>query len=150
MKRLAMVLLGGVFADASLPCGAQLACPVVVVEGGVEAGQGALTLADLLEPGACVQLRQAAAQVSLGQAPRLGSTRVLDGGQIRWLLEGLEGGDSRSRKTVGMKVPERIVVQRAGASKSCAEIARFVASASASKDMAEAPSRWQQDMDCAG
>jgi hypothetical protein len=152
MKRLAMVLMTGVFAAAALPCAAQLACPEVAVETRIEAGQGALTLADLLEPdllesGACVQLRQAATQVSLGAAPRVGSTRVLDGGQVRRLLEGLEGG---SRKIVGTNVPERIVIERAGATKSCVEIARFVASATPSKDMAGARSRWQQDLDCAG
>lgn len=150
MKWFAMVLMTGVFAAVALPCGAQLACPEVAVEAKVEAWTGTLTLADLLERDTCLQLWEAAAHVALGAAPRVGSTRVLDGDQVRRLLEGLEGEGSIRGKTVGVKVPERIVVQRAGATKSCAEIARFVAGVAPPQDLAGAPSRWQQDLDCAG
>lgn len=149
MKRLAMVLMSGVIAAASLPCGAEPACTEVAVEASVEAGRGELTLADLLARGTCLPLRQAAAQVSLGTAPRAGSVRVFDGRHIRGLLEGLADGGLSLGKTAGMQIPERIVVQRAGATKSCAEIARFVASAAPPQDMASAPSRWQEDLDCA-
>jgi hypothetical protein len=150
MKRFAMVLLSGMLAAASLRCAAESACRQVTVEASVEAGQGELTLADLLGSGACPQLREAAAQVSLGAVPRAGSVRVLDGRQIRGLLEGIAGEGSSWRKTVSMQVPERIVVRRSQATKSCAEIARFVASAAPSEDRASAPSRWQEDLDCAG
>jgi hypothetical protein len=150
MKQLAIVLLSGVFAAASLPCGAQSACLEVAVEASVEAGQGQLTLADLLARETCPRWREAASQVSLGAVPRPGSVRVLDGRQIRRLLEELAGGGSIGGETVGMQIPQRIVVQRAGAMKSCAEIARFVASAAPSQGLANAPERWQDDLDCAG
>jgi hypothetical protein len=147
MKRLAMVLIGGVFVAASLPCLAETVCSEVAVEASVEAEQGELTLADLLARGACPQLREAAKQVSLGKVPRPGSVRVLDGRQIRRLLEGLAGGSLK--ETVSLQIPERIVVQRAGAAKSCAEIARFVASAAPAQDVASVPSQWRDDLDCA-
>jgi hypothetical protein len=149
MKRLAMILMSGVFAVASLRCGAESVCREVTVQATVEAGPGELTLGDLLAPGVCSQLRRAAAQVSLGTVPRPGSVRVLDGRRVRLLLAGLANHAEQNIKDVRMKIPERIVVKRAGATKSCAEIARFVAQAAGSEDMAKAPSRWQEDLDCA-
>ena len=94
-------------------------------------------------------MREAAAQVRLGAAPRPGSVRVLDGRDIRGLLESLEGGGSNLRKTDSMAVPERIVVKRRGATKSCAEIARFVAGAVPAEERAMVPSRWREDLECA-
>jgi hypothetical protein len=149
MKRLAMtlMLMSGVLAAASLPCGAESVCTEVAVQANVEAGQGELTLADLLAGGTCLQLRQAAASVGLGAAPRSESVRVIEGGQIRRLLEGIAG--LSVGKMTGMQIPERIVIRRAGATKSCAEIAQFVAGFAASEDRARAPFRWQEDLDCA-
>jgi hypothetical protein len=149
MKRLAIALWSGMFAVASLPCGAEPACTDVAVEASVEAGRGELTLADLLGRDTCPRLRDAAEQVSLGALPRAGSVRVLDGRQVRRLLEGLEGGSLIPGKTAGMKIPERIVVQRAGAIKSCAEISRFVASSAPPQEIESVHGGWQRELDCA-
>jgi hypothetical protein len=147
MKCLAMGLVSGVFAVASLGCCAAQACTEVAVEASVEAGPGELTLADLLARGACAPLREAAAQVSLGAAPRPGSARVLEGRVVRRLVEDAAAGVVSRGKTGGMTVPERIVVKRRGAAKSCAEIARFVAGAAG--ELANAPRSWQENVDCA-
>ncbi len=147
MKRLAtirvVVMTAAIFAAVPIRCAAQPACAKVVVESSVEAGQGQLTLADLLGPGTCSQVREAAAHVGLGTAPRPGSVRVFEGGRIRVLLEELaNGGTENLRDAARMKIPERIVVQPAGAMKSCAEIAGFLASASPGQDS-------QPNLDCA-
>lgn len=151
MKRLVTVLMlmSGLLGAGTLRCEAQTACAPVTVEGRVEAGPGALTLADLLGAGTCPQWRQAAQQVNLGAAPRAGSERVFDGHQIRPLLEELEGGGERLREVADAQIPERIVVKRAGAMKSCAEIASFVAGAARAEDVASAPAGWQKDLNCA-
>jgi hypothetical protein len=149
MKRLAMVLMSGVFAAASLRCAAEPACAQVAVEAAVDAKRGELSLADLLGRGTCPEWREAAARVSLGAAPRAGSVRVLEGSQIRRRLEELASGGLGLKDAVSMQIPERIIVQRAGATKSCAEITRFVASVTASPETASAPSRWLEDLDCA-
>jgi len=169
LKRFAMMLLSGVFVAASLRCGAESACGKVTVEASVEAGQGELTLADLLGGGTCPLLRQAAAQLNLGTVPRAGSVRVLDGRRVRLLIESLANheladnlltnhlanhrltnhAEPSEKEAASIEIPERIVVQRAGATKSCAEIARFVASAAPAQDMAGAPGRLGQNLDCA-
>jgi hypothetical protein len=170
MKLFARALLSGAFAVAALGCARGQACRQVTVEPnveigaeigvetGVEAEPGAVTLADLLGRGACPQLRAAAAQVQLGSVPRVGSVRVLDGGEVRRMLVRLEGGledGSLSLGKIGNTIiPERVVVRRRGAMKSCAEIAGFVArSASgsgAAEEMANLDGRWREDLDCAG
>jgi hypothetical protein len=150
MKRLAIALMSGMFAVVSLLCAAEPACTKLVVEATVEVGQGALTLADLLAPGSCPQWREAAAQVSLGAVPRLGSARVLDGRRVQLLLEALANRpEQKVEEARGIQIPERIVVQRAGAAKSCAGIAGFLASAAPADEMAGAPRRWQEKVDCA-
>jgi hypothetical protein len=151
MKRLVTVLMlmSGALAAGTLRCEAQAACAQVTVEARVEAGPGALTLANLLGPGTCLRWRRAAERVNLGAAPRAGSERVFDGRQVRRLLEELEAGGVRLQEAGSVQVPERIVVKRAGATKSCAEIARFVAGAARAEDMAGAPAQWQKDLDCA-
>jgi hypothetical protein len=166
MRLFAMALFSGAFAAAALGCARGQACRQVTVESsveigvesGVEAEPGALTLADLLGRGACPQLRAAAARVQLGSVPRAGSVRVLDGGEVRRMLGRLEGGldgGSLSLEKIGSAIiPERIVVRRRGATKSCAEIAGFVAGSAlgsgAAEDMANFPSQWREDLDCAG
>jgi Chaperone for flagella basal body P-ring formation len=150
MKLLAIALMSGMFVVVSQPCAAELGCERVVVEASIEIVQGELTLADLLAPGSCPQWHQAAAQVSLGAAPRSGSARVLDGRRVRDLLEGLVNHpEQKVEEAEGMQIPERIVVQRTGATKSCAEIAGFLASAAPANEMAGAPPRWQEKVDCA-
>jgi hypothetical protein len=139
-----------VFAASSLGCAAAEACRQLTVESRVVTAPGELTLADLLERGSCPQLREAAARVSLGAVPRAGSVRVLDGREVRQLLERLKGGDLSLERIGSTAIPDRIVVTLRGATKSCAEIAGFVAGAAAAEDMANAPSRWREDLDCAG
>ena len=149
MTRLAIAAVSGVLVAVSLPCAAGQACKNVAVEASVEIAQGELTLADLLTRNSCPQWREAAAQVSLGAAPRGGSARVLDGRRVRLLLEGLGNNlDQKVEEAGSMQIPERIVVQRAGAVKSCSAIAGFLAGAT-SAQMAGAPSRWQEKVDCA-
>src|ERR1700683_1507866 len=167
MKLLAMALLGGAFATASHGCARGQACQQVTVESNVEIGDesrvemgveteaGALTLADLLGRGACPQLRAAAARVQLGGVPRAGSVRVLHRDEVRRLLEKLERESlSLEKMSLGkigsMAIPERIVVRRRGATKSCAEIAGFVAGSAAADEMATLARGWREDLDCAG
>src|ERR1700692_1996612 len=126
MKWLALVLIGGTFGAGSLRCAAESACREVTVQANVEAAPGELTLADLLPPDTCLELRRAAALVGLGAVPRAESVRVLDGRQIRRRLEDLRDASLKLKTVTGMHVPVRIVVRRAGATKSCAEIAEFV------------------------
>jgi flagellar basal body P-ring formation chaperone FlgA len=149
MKRLAMVMISGMLAAASLQCRAEQACEEVTVKASVEGGSGELTLADLLAPGTCAQLRNEAARVSLGTVPRPGSVRVLGGREIRRRLEDLTGGMGSGGKTGGMTIPERIVVKRRGATKSCVEIARSVARAESADGMAKVPTQWREELDCA-
>jgi hypothetical protein len=119
VKRLARVLIAGAFAAASFSCRAEV-CAQVEVQARVEAAAGELTLADLLGRDSCLLFRNQAAQVKLGAVPRPGSMRVFAGGEVRRLLEGLG-------KAAVVKIPERVVVERAGNTKSCREIAQFVA-----------------------
>lgn len=163
MKRLFVALITGGFAAVSLPGCTQPVCGAVVVRAQVEAAQGALNLADLLAPGTCPPLYREAAQVSLGRVPRAGSVRVLDGRQIRRLLEdfgnlvfgGLASGDHGSgergmnlAKDDNQRIPERVVVRQAGAVKTCAEIAKFISRSERSLDVTEA-SEWGDSLDCA-
>jgi hypothetical protein len=154
MKRLAVAVVMGLLA-VSLPCAAEPVCTKLEVEESVEIGQGELTLADLLAPGSCPQWHQAAAEVSLGATPRLGNARVLDGHRVRVLLEALEKHglakhpELKVEEAGEMQIPQRIVVRRAGAMKSCGEIAGFLESAAPAEEMAGAPLGWQEKLDCA-
>jgi hypothetical protein len=146
-----VALIAGVLAAASVAAAGEPACTAVTVPSTVEAGKEELSLAELLR-GGCRQLREAAAQVNLGAAPRAGSVRVLDGRRIRGVLEEvleeLAGAGLSRQQISGIEIPERIVVRRAGGTKSCEEIARFVGGAAPSKN-AGAPAWRQQDLDCA-
>jgi hypothetical protein len=131
MKRLCLALIAIGLAVAG-PAGlAETACRAPMVRAQVEAAAGGLTLADLLAPGTCARWYGAAAQVSLGMAPRAGGVRVIEGGEIRRLIRGLGGQEIAEREAAGREayVPERVVVRQARASKSCAAIADFVAAA---------------------
>jgi hypothetical protein len=136
MKRLCLVLITIGLAVAGLPCVAETACRGLVVRGLVEVGEGELTLADLLGPGTCPEWYRAAAQVSLGMVPKAGSGRVIEGGEIRRLLDTLTEREAAGSKAMlreaasrEVQVPERVVVRQARAFKSCAEIADFVSAA---------------------
>lgn len=153
MKRLATLLLTitGMLAAVAVGCVAESVCSELVVQSRVEAAKGHLNLADLLSPGTCSRFQQAASQVSLGAAPQAGTVRVLGGRQVRQLVAGLEEGESKIRgTTVRMRIPERIVIERAARTKSCAEIAQFLASRVSQQDAAGVPRRWQNDLNCAG
>lgn len=113
MKRLAIALISAILAAASLRCRAEQACAEVAVEASIEGDSGELTLADVLAPGTCAQVRNAAARVDLGTVPRSGRVRVLDGREIRRRLEEADGGLA-SVKPSGITIPERIVVKRRG------------------------------------
>jgi hypothetical protein len=151
MNRLAIALIAAGFTTATLSCRAQSAC-AIIVRSSVEVEAGELTLADLLEPNACPHLRRLAAQVSLGTAPRAGRERVLDGRQIGRLIGTLtedarhlstdkddknkEEKEKEEKDNSGdLGIPERIVVRLRGATKSCAEIAEFVAPGAASQSL---------------
>jgi hypothetical protein len=149
MKRFAIMFVSATFAAAALHCEAEPVCTQVTVQDSVGVVRPALTLAALLSPGTCPQLLAAAEQVSLGAVPRPGSVRVFDGRQVRRLLAGLTGGELTLKKLAGVQIPERILVQRAGATKSCAEIARFIASVATSQNGTQSASRWQEDVNCA-
>src|SRR5579863_1016987 len=146
MKRLCLALITIGLAMAGLPCVAETACRGLVVRGLVEVGEGRLTLADLLEPGTCPEWYRAAAQVSLGMVPKAGSGRVIEGGEIRRLLDTLtepelavskmmfretmfRSAALREAASREVQVPERVVVRQARAFKSCGEIAKFVSAA---------------------
>src|SRR5690348_9781654 len=65
---------------------AQDRCRGTAVLARVEVPYGRLSLADLLSPGACQELRQAASEVQLGAAPAPGVARTLEGSEVRRLL----------------------------------------------------------------
>jgi hypothetical protein len=150
MKTFSIMLMIGLLAVAPLLCRAEQACSGASVEASVEAGPGELTLADLLTLETCPQVRERAARVSLGKAPQSGSVRVLDGREVRRLLEGVVAGVVSAGKVGGITIAPRIVVRRRGATKSCADIARLVAGSAALQDTANAARHGQGDLDCAG
>lgn len=143
-----VALIAGVSASVSVLAVAEPVCTEVTVAASIEAAREDLTLADLLS-GVCPQLRKAAAQVSLGAAPRAGSVRVFDRVQVRGLLEELAGAGLSGKQISAIVIPERIVVRRGGGTKSCDEIARFVED-TAPPQKAGARSWKQQNLDCAG
>ncbi len=103
----------------------QASCPATI-PAAIALPAGKFTLADLLTREACSELLQAAAAVPLGVAPLAASVRVLDGAQIRALLETVVGELKRGGGTVPLRapiiVPPRITVRRAGARAACSEI----------------------------
>jgi hypothetical protein len=148
MNRLGIALIAGVFAVVSHQAAAEPACREVTVPASVETGREELTLADLLR-GDCPPLREAAAQVGLGAAPRAGSVRVLEGRHIRGLLEELAGPGLSLKQIAGIEIPRRIAVRRAGGTKSCEEIARLVAKAAPARGVESALGWGRQNLDCA-
>lgn len=137
-----MLLVSG-----NLFCKAESACRDVTVRDSVEAEREELTLADLLEHGTCLALRQSAAGIGLGVSLRAGSERVIDGRRIRELVEGLGGQDTRFTK-MRMEIPARVVVRRAGGNKSCVEIAQFVEAATLSQSSEAASLFERKNLDC--
>lgn len=141
-KWLAILLVGG-FAAATLAGATDADCKFAAVPATLEVLRGSLTLAALLAPGACAGLRRAAAGVNLGEAPRPGSVRVLAGRELRRQFAELRA----IREEVVVEVPERILIRPAGAAKSCAEIARFLASADSTRKAARG--KGEESLNCA-
>jgi hypothetical protein len=149
MKWIGMALMSGVLL-APAQSAAQTACAGVSVRASVEAAREDLTLADFLPSDACPRMRQAAAQLSMGKAPRAGAVRVVEGQQVRALLAGMVNNNAGS--TAGMqipdRIPDRIMVRRAGATKSCGEIADFLAGAAPSQDDRLSSRLWRNNLEC--
>jgi hypothetical protein len=59
------------------------------------------------------------------------------------------GAEVRERIVPGRIVPGHTMAQRAGGTKSCAEIASFVAEAAPAREMPIAGGRWSEDLNCA-
>ena len=104
----------------------------ITVESNVEVAGGEFSLADLLAQGSCSSLRRAAAGVRMGSAPLAGSVRVIEGSEIRTLLNRVAATlEPETRGLSEMRIPERVTVRRAGTRASCADIgARILASPS--------------------
>jgi hypothetical protein len=143
MSRAAVVLMSGMFVAFPLLCLGQSLCPRLTVRPDVEVRQGEVTLEDLLLPiadaasPACAELRRAAARIGLGAAPYSGSARILESQQIRRFIESL-ARDANAGKPIDVgQIPLRVTIRSAGATKSCADVAHFVAAASDSQGMSE-------------
>jgi hypothetical protein len=129
MKRLNVLVISAFLLTSCLACAAQAACGVIRVRERVEVEKSELTLADLLVADACLPWQQAARQVSLGEAPRSGSLRVIEGSEVRQLLAAITGSLGAAKPHDNDPVvPARIVVQRERATKSCVAIADFLSS----------------------
>lgn len=85
----------------------------------VEVSRPDVFLSDLLAPGSCSHLRQAAARMRLGAAPRAGSLRVLDGDEVNAMLSRLLPAANQSWSAPGAVVPARVVIRRAGVRSAC-------------------------------
>ena len=144
-----MALMGGVLLAPALQSAAQTACAGVSVRASVDAAREDLTLADFLSSETCPRTRQAAAQVSMGKAPRAGAVRAIEGQQMRALLAGLVSDNAGSTASMQIpdRIPDRIMVRRAGATKSCVEIADFLGTA-ASQDDRLSSRLWRNNLEC--
>ena len=134
MKRIGIV--GCIAALAALGCtaAAQPLCGKAEIRANVEVDGSGISLADLLTAKNCSELRRAAKEVRLGNAPRPGSVRTFQSGEIREALKQLALGGTFSSTEFSShladaSVPERIVVRRSGVRTSCAQIASFVVQA---------------------
>ena len=143
MKWIGMALMSGALL-APPQCAAQSACIGLSVRTSVDATREDLTLADFLPSEACPRLRQAATQVGMGKAPRAGAVRVIEGQQMRALL--MELASANAGNTTSLQIPDRIVVRRAGATKSCVEIADFLAGAA--QDGRLSSHSWRNNLEC--
>ncbi len=148
MQRFGIFWVSAFFLASAFPCVAEAGCPLAEVQARVETANAELTLADLLPHNACVPLQQAAAQVRLGALPRSGRARVLDGREVRSQLESVTS-NLGMKEIASLKIPERIVVGRAGASRSCEGIAQFLAGAAPAGSLSGAPTSSWDSLNCA-
>ena len=117
-----LLVCGALLTVAASNCAGQRSCNVAV-RAQVEIADSDLTLADLLTPDSCAEVRTAAAAVNLGATPLEGSPRVLLGSQVKERIEAIISGNrDRISSVILSGVPERITVRRAGSRASCAEI----------------------------
>src|SRR3981081_2399857 len=82
----------GAAAVLAVFCGVSAAlqpCAGIKIRSTVEVGGPGLSLAELLAPGVCPEVHRAAAPVRLGDRPLPGSVRVLEGDDVRQLIERL-------------------------------------------------------------
>ena len=102
---------------------AQTACEIFVPER-IEISK-AFSLVDLLREDGCPGLRERAASTVLGLMPSPGSIRVLEGTQVRIMLERVLRSEYPALDpNSALHVPERVSVRRAGARWSCEDIVR--------------------------
>ena len=113
--RIGICLLAGIVLSART----QAACTVRVLPE-VQVGPAGVFLSDLLDTRSCPQLAAAAAKFRLGAAPLAGSERVLEGSEMRALLDRVLG---IGQSAAAIRIPERVRVRRSGSRASCAEIA---------------------------
>jgi hypothetical protein len=146
MKWIGIALMSGMLLAPVLQCVAQTGCATVSVRASVDAAHEDLTLADFLSSEACPRMRQAAAQISMGKAPRAGAVRIIEGEQMRALLAGLVSDNAGG--TTGWQIPDRILVRHGGATKSCVEIADFLAGAGPSQDNRLSSHLWRNNLEC--
>jgi hypothetical protein len=133
----------GAAAVLAVFCGVSAAlqpCAGIKIRSSVEVEAAGLSLAEVLAPGTCPEVRRAAALIRLGDPPLPGSVRVIEGDDVRQLIERLleqlseQFPEHTRRSTIvgtattekGMQVPERIMVRRAGRRMSCAEITQVL------------------------
>jgi hypothetical protein len=128
------LLLLGCALGFSLLCpssNGEAGCGRVVVQANVEVNDGEFSLADVLAPGVCSELRRVVALVPMGRAPLPGSARVFTGEEVRARFENeLPLKDETASARWTFQVPDRITVRRFGARASCAEISGLIAGAS--------------------
>jgi Chaperone for flagella basal body P-ring formation len=99
----------------------------ITVEANVEVAGGAFSLADVLTRDTCPGWRRAAERVRMGGAPLAGSARVIEGEEVRALLEKVAASNEAGlMESANASVPERITVRRAGRAPSCADLGRRI------------------------
>jgi hypothetical protein len=132
-----MVSLVALAAMSSVSAG-QPACGPAAVRATVEVAGPEFSLADVLTPSACPALLRAAARVGVGGVPLAGSARVLEGAEVRALLQKTAPDNpSSSMAWSSGSVPERIVVRRAGVRASCFEISERILAALSARPLAD-------------
>src|ERR1700751_651777 len=120
MKLFIIFALGCLLCEG-VPSWGQTPCDITV-RSSVQVHNPDLSLADLLGPGACPVVVEAASAVRLGKLPLAGSVRVIEGSQVRVLLEEVSRKlNADGAGSSAARVPERISV-RGNSQLSCAEI----------------------------
>jgi len=128
MKPLSTVWSLASWAALSLAAAAQANCAPIALASTVEVPAGEFSLANLLPPGTCPPMVQAASTLRLGGAPLAGSVRVLGRAEIGGLLARLDANwPDQAGAAVLVTVPERVIIRRAGPRASCAELGAHIA-----------------------